>query len=363
MLKTAKVASTTSTDRLIKLWTARYLPDLSLLPDRKGDFPTVELAETASQEGRIKTSVKVRRSLQLNCDLAGLETHALFSYVPNVINLSDARRIAQSVGQVYEKMLNIYQRQQSPSYYLRFMETSSLLFRKLALPALMLPVIQQLAEEIDPILLHLQDQHVSSADPRAIGFITTNFHLSAQMLMKQLTLCEQTLLNPYLKFVEEQVCIPWQRLCASAASHAPHSPDLALVEHLLEMSYAIAQSVYDRGLQSYPHHRSRRGTLHERTIAISTLRDLNMFQGYLCLCILEGNMNAVEQELLPLCVAVFPSIEVQWELVEDMLQWLEMELLARVTGEQRDRLQPYTQDLRKAFSLSSMRSTALSLEL
>ncbi|HEY9630281.1 MAG TPA: hypothetical protein V6C84_23555 [Coleofasciculaceae cyanobacterium] len=355
MLKTAKVASTPATDRLIKRWTVRYSPDLSLLPERKGDFPTAELVETASQEGRTQTGAKVRQLLQLNGGV-GLETHTLFSYIPNVINSPDARQIAEAVGRVYEKMLDIYQSQEPPSYYLRFMETSSLLFSKLALPTLQLPVIQQLAEEINPMLLQLQDQHVSSADLRTIGFITTNFHFSTQILMEHLTLCEQVLLNPYLKFVEEQVCIPWQRLCASAASHLLNSPDLVLVESLLEVSYAVAQAVYDRGLQQYPHHRSRRGGLHERSIRTSTLRDLNMFQGYLCLCILEGNMNAIDQELLPLCVAVFPSLEVKWELVEDMLQWLEMELLAQVSPEQRDRLRPYTQGLKKAFALVSMRS-------
>ncbi|HEY9638862.1 MAG TPA: hypothetical protein V6C57_00170, partial [Coleofasciculaceae cyanobacterium] len=176
MLKTARVADTASTHRLITLWAGRYLPDLSTLPQTKGEFPVAELVETASSEGRAKTVDKVLRSLQLNCERSGLEAQTLFSYIPNIVNLSDARRIAQHVIKVYETTLHIYKHQQSPSYYLRFMDTSSLLFSKLALPALKLPTIYKLAEEVEPILLQLQDQHIHSPDPRTIGFITTHLH-------------------------------------------------------------------------------------------------------------------------------------------------------------------------------------------
>ncbi|NJR66261.1 MAG: hypothetical protein HC772_14535 [Leptolyngbyaceae cyanobacterium CRU_2_3] len=164
------------------------------------------------------------------------------------------------------------------------------------------------------------------------------------------------MLTPYLKFIEEQVCIPWQRLCAAAAHHPPDSPTLMTIEHLLQMSPAIAQSVYDHALQNYPHHHSRRGNLQDPGIATSTLRDLSMFQGYLWLCVLEGDMSAIEQELLPLCAAVFPNIAVKWELVEGMLQLLETEIHLRVNAEQSDRLRPFTKNLRRLFKPSNLRS-------
>ncbi|MBD3882843.1 hypothetical protein IFO70_13815 [Phormidium tenue FACHB-886] len=352
MLKTARVADTAASNRLIKLWTARYLPDLSVLPAQRGEFPTADLVETASKAGRNRTVEKVHRALQLSCARAGLETHALMSYIPNIINLTDARQISQSVEQVYEKTLQIYAQQQSPSYYLRFIDTSSTLFTKLALPALMLPALQILAAELEPMLLQLQDRHLCAADSRTIGFITTSFHLSTKQLLTRLTLCEQVLLTPYLKFVEEQVCIPWQRLCAAAATYAPNSPTVVLIEKLLDMSHLISQSVYSRALQAYPNHQSRRGGLKNKDVAASTLRDLHMFQGYLWLCVLERNMGAIEQELLPLCIAVFPSVGVRWELVEMMLQALEAEIHARVDQEQSDSLRSYTRSLRKIFAMA-----------
>jgi hypothetical protein len=213
MLKTTSVADTASANRLVALWTARYLPDLSILPQQKGEFPAAELAETASSEGRAKTVEKVLQLLQINCEKAGMQSYTLLD-LPNVLYLSNARSLAQHVRQVYEITLNIYKRQPPPSYY--------------------------------------------------------------------------------LKFIEEQVCIPWQRLCAVAANHLPGSPTLIMIEHLLEMSPTIAQSVYSQARQSYPHHRSRRGSLSDSGITASTLRDLNMVQGYLWLCVLEGSMEAIE---------------------------------------------------------------------
>jgi hypothetical protein len=77
-----------------------------------------------------------------------------------------------------------------------------------------------------------------------------------------------------------------------------------------------------------------------------------MFQGYLWLCALEGNMTAVEQELLPLCIMVFPSIDVTWELVEQLLPLLVAEIQAYVKPEQMQLLLPYTQAMQRLFSKS-----------
>jgi hypothetical protein len=75
-----------------------------------------------------------------------------------------------------------------------------------------------------------------------------------------------------------------------------------------------------------------------------------MFQAYLWLCALEGNMSAIEQELLPLCMMVFPSIEVSWELVEQLLPSLVTEIEERVSSEQMQLLMPYTQAMEQMFS-------------
>jgi hypothetical protein len=174
--------------------------------------------------------------------------------------------------------------------------------------------------------------------------------LSTKQILNRLTLPEQVLLSPYFKFIEEQVCIPWQRVCAAAAQHPADSPTLALVEQLLPQTEEIALTVYHRSVEQYPHYRSYRGNLGESGVAASTLRDLNMFQGYLWLCVLEKSLDAVEQELLPLCQMVFPSVEVKGEFVESILQLLFETILTRVDSEQKFWVKSYTLAIQQIFT-------------
>lgn len=51
MLKPIRIADTASANQLIKLWAARYMPDLSVLPAEKGQFPIATLMEYATEAG------------------------------------------------------------------------------------------------------------------------------------------------------------------------------------------------------------------------------------------------------------------------------------------------------------------------
>jgi hypothetical protein len=68
-------------------------------------------------------------------------------------------------------------------------------------------------------------------------------------------------------------------------------------------------------------------------------------------------MRAVEEELLPLCIMVFPSIDVSWELVEQLLPLLVAEIQARVSPEQVQLLLPYTEAMQQLFSNFGMKTT------
>lgn len=330
-------ANSASVERLLELWADRYIPNWSSLHG-EGNFLTVmQLVEVALPTGRAETVAKGRRYLQLYDDTAWRETNSLFSYIPNVVSMSEALSLTLFVRQVYEKILEIYQQQSLPAIAL------------LISPALELPVVEHLAQELAPVLLELQQQYLLLQNPCAVGFITTPFHLSNQFVLSQLTAPERVLLSPYFKFVEEQVSIPWQRICTAAAQHHLDSPTLTLVEQMLPLSQEIAETVYGQATKLYPAYRSRRGGLSDPTVAVSMIRDLNMFQGYLWLCVLEESMAAVEQELIPLCVKVFPCIDVSWELVRQVLQLLVEELLTRMEPGPRHRLRPYVQAMQQLF--------------
>lgn len=356
MLKTTSFVKTPSVERLVKLWAERYVPDLSTLSSSASCLTGSELVEAASLEGRAKTVAKLQRMVELNCKCAGVQTSVIFSYIPNVVNLTEGQGIARVAAEAYQKVLKVYQEQSLPPALLAAMsriedisfstDASSLS----AVPRLYRSEIKQLATSLEPVLLQLQEQHQSAPDRRTIGFMSTQFHLCSKLVLNRLTLPEQLLLSPYFKFVEEQVCIPWQRVCAAAAKHDFDSPLLTIVQQLLPASQKIALNIYRRVAQLYPNHRSRRGTLSELEVRASSLRDIEMFQAYLWLCVLEGNMNAVEQELFPLCLMVFPSINVAWELVEQLLPLLVNELELGLLPEQMRLLLPYTRAMQQLFS-------------
>ncbi len=323
-----------SVKRLLSLWAERYVPDTLSLG---GDLLTAsqQLTEAALPAGRAATVAKAQYYLQLYCDRTGIATNALFSYIPNVVQLSEVQHLSQFVRQVYSKTLEIYQQQLPPS----------------SAPGVTpVPAVEQLARELAPVLLELSEQYKLIQEQRPLGFITTSFHFSSKLVLSQLTKPEQVLLSPYFKFVEEQVSIPWQRVCTTAARHHPDLPTITLVQQMLPLSQDIAETVYRRATELYPTHRSRRGGLGELGVMHSMIRDLIMFQVYLWLCVLEGSMAAMEQELLPLCVMVFPNLQVTWELVREILLLLADELLRYAPPESMQLLLPYIQAMQQLFA-------------
>ena len=358
MLVTPNLVSNTSVDSLVQLWAERYVPDLSILSSKENNLIVSQLFDVFSEAERKKTAFKLRRLLQIQCEYAAIMTNTLFSYIPNIVNLTEAKQISQMTLQIYEKTIELYEQQSLPKVLSEatLQTTSSNLltgrvdFYQDGIKEYITSVIKELSLSLEPLLLQLQEQHQLAHDQCLIGFLSTQFHFTGHSLLDRLNPSEQLLLSPYFKFLEEQVCIPWQRVCSAAAKYEINSPVLALVQQMLPVSHKIAQSVYRQAAQLYSTHRSRRGKLTHPRVAASTIRDLEMFQSYLWLCVLEENIAVLEQELMPLCVMVFPNVDVTWELVQKMLQLLVNELMAHLQPNQLPLLQPYTQAMQQLFS-------------
>lgn len=355
MLQTIRLLKNASVARLVQLWSQRYVPNLTAFYQPNCNLDFADLEEATTLEGRKKTVAKLKRFIQVNCECAAIKTDVLFSYIPNVVNLSESQKLGEFVAQVYETALLIYQQQPSLplpdwSQSVSLPTVDNDLLKDLAIPGLGIKEIEQIVMALEPVLLKLQQQHLIVKDPRTIGFMTTQFHFSKQLVLNRLTLSEQVLISPYFKFIEEQVCMPWQRVCNAAASHSLNSQTLTVVEQLLPQSYEVASEVYQQAAQLYPNSSSLRGNLSHPGVRASTMRDLQMFQSYLLLSVLEGNLNSVEQVLLPLCTMVFPSIGVTWQLVRQMLKLLFDELLARLEPQQKGIILPYTQAMQQLFS-------------
>ena len=183
MLKSTKRVNTTSVESLSQIWAARYVPDLSTLSIQNSQCAISELVEAASPKGRVQTIAKLSRSVEINCKCAGIQTSVLFSYIPNIVNLPESQGIARAAGQVYEKVLEVYQAQSPPPALLvanlqaETIDFSTNVQTSAAKLGLSVSEVKQLATVLEPVLLEFQKQHLSSPDRRAVGFLSTGYLL------------------------------------------------------------------------------------------------------------------------------------------------------------------------------------------
>lgn len=348
MLVSSQLSQVPTVESLVSLWAERYLPNLSRLP--LGDDPEVrhELRETASRKGRAQTVAKLSDKLvERSCKLAGIRVKDLYTKLPETLAFKEAVEMGRLASQIYLKLLELYQA--SPNSMQASTEDLWETYGNSSLVAWGIPKIDKLAQTLEPLLLEFQEQHLISKDWQALGFITTEINFSNELLLEELSPVERVLISPYLNFLEEQVAVPWQRVCAAAAKHEPDSTAFALVKYMLPMTLDVSLAAYERLYDVFPRHYSRRGSLSHAGVKHSCLRDFNMFQAYLWLCLLQGSTSAIEQELVALCVIVFESIGVPWKMVARANEFLLDEIWQRLNFEQQNVLKPYIEDALKAF--------------
>jgi hypothetical protein len=75
-----------------------------------------------------------------------------------------------------------------------------------------------------------------------------------------------------------------------------------------------------------------------------------MFQTYLWVSLLEGNVSAVQQELFPLCIMLYPVLNVRWELVRYMLMLLDHELGRHLSPQEWKQVRAYLSSMQVMFS-------------
>ena len=190
----------------------------------------------------------------------------------------------------------------------------------------------------------------SETDPLVLGFVTLEFQYTSKILLGCLLESERSEFAPYLKVVDDYLHIPHGEINEAAADHAPNSKALLAVQHLLQQTTQIASAVYDRASAQHQGYRSKSGYLSDRDVKISGIRDVEIFQSYLCWCVLTGSIGPVQQELFPICVMLYPKLHVSWELVQDMLLILFWEISDRLPAADVMVFLPYLRTLTEMFS-------------
>ncbi|MGB6301290.1 MAG: hypothetical protein WBF90_34635 [Rivularia sp. (in: cyanobacteria)] len=315
-----------------------------------------ELDRFMSQAGREITAQKLRGSMRSVSLQAWNKTEKLLSkevkrhrIKPELI---DPWEITEDSFKIYEKALDVYTNfapPRKPSMVVKLLAKEESLSSDVSLRYTEQLAPNQLTKAISSPLGALRRKYTQQ-DPKVIGFASMQFHFTSQMLLQSLSLTEQKLLNNYFKVIDDHLYMPLQRAYTAAAKHEYDSLALSVVQHLLPISTDIAKSITQKVIKLYPTYRSYSGNLNHKKVITSSIRDVEIFQIYLWVCTLEGNISAIQQELFPLCVMLYPTLKVSWEIIRQMLHLLGIVISERLNTEQANTLMPYFQVLWHMFS-------------
>jgi hypothetical protein len=206
-----------------------------------------------------------------------------------------------------------------------------------------------LVTKVSPILGQARKQ-VTEVDPRAIGFVAMQYHYTGVQLMEMLPGNEQKVFSSYVKILDDHLYMPLHRAYQAAALLPPDSLGLQSVQVLMPMMSDIAERIAERVIQLYPRYRCYSGLLSNPTVRTSSVRDVEMFQVYMWVCLLEQNLKALEKELFPLCVMIYPTLNISWELIRLMANLLRKEVRSYLSEEQALHCEPYYEILTRIFS-------------
>ncbi len=317
----------TDAHTLAVLWARKYY--MSIINRKAAEQlkqASPSLSDLASKEGRQQTAASLLKHLPLASAQAWTLTEKLLSQEVNAHgidpDLLNPLQIAEDSRILFQKALDAYAEGLTPRRLSVVVGSESGAIRK----------------------------KYTAHDPRVIGFVSMQFHYTGQTLVEGLTLPEQALFSPYLKVMDDHMYMPLRDAYQAAADHPLDSPVLRAVQRLLPVSSAIARNVCDKIRRINPTYQSYNGRLSAEPVKTSSIRDAEMFQVYLCLCVLEENIRSVQRELFPLCVMLYPPLKVEWRLVQDMLQALTWEMADQLQTEDMAIFVPYLRLLSDMFS-------------
>lgn len=321
-----KVVEKTNAHSLAAVWARKYVASVTRDYEVSQRQQANLVADVTSPEGRRYTAEKLKKALKLASAQAWSQTETLLAEEVQRHGINpqhiDPWQIAADSHTLFEKALQAY--------------SDRLTARRLSV------VIG------DPC--GRMRRKYTSQDPRVIGFVSMQFHYTGQILLGQLNPSERLLLEPFIKVMDDHMYMPLRDAYEAAANHEPDSPALRAVQQLLPISTKIAYRVCQRIQHLHPNYHSFSGNLRSRPVVISSIRDVEMFQVYLCLCVLEGSIRSVQQQLFPLCVMLYPRLRVSWQLVRDMLQAMHWEMCNLLQPEDMDVLMPHLTVLTEMFS-------------
>lgn len=312
---------------LVSLWARNYVTSLTTREQAAQLKRAEGLAICGSKEGRRRTVQHLQQRLQRSSAAAWSQTEKLLEGEAErhgiQSELIDPWAIAADSHALFETVLQAYSDRITP---------------------------RRVSVLISGAFGQIRQKYTQT-DPRVLGFVSMQFHYTGQALLESVTVAERALLEPYFKVMDDHLYMPLKAAYEAAGKHDLDSPVLHAVQQLLPLSTKIADEVCRQICRQHGSYQSYSGPLSSAKVKISSLRDVEMFQVYLCLCALQGNIQSVQQELFPLCVMLYPRLQVSWGLVRDMLRAVGWEMHDRLSPSDVQVFLPYLSALTEMFSL------------
>ncbi|MDG2989971.1 hypothetical protein L3556_03340 [Candidatus Synechococcus calcipolaris G9] len=302
---------TVSMGSLAQAWAKRYIQNLDSAT-KKEDDPTVVSQNLLAELRNASVQAWQRTEGFLSQEMI---RHGIAS------ELVDPWEISKDIHATYQKTLHLYRDGQD---------------------------VRRLAVKLGPAIGDIRRKYTAT-DPRVIGFVSMQFHHTGLFLLQSAPASQKDIVANYFKVIDDHLYMPLHRAYDAAAEQDYDSPALKLVRHLLPQSTEIARSICQRVIELYPRHRCYSGPLSQPSVRTSSIRDVEMFQIYLWVCLLEQKLDALQDELFPLCLMLYPSLNVNWELVYQMVHLMGKEFQERSPELDTRVLAPYYNALRQIF--------------
>lgn len=318
---------------LAALWARKYMLSVLTRDTAEGTRNHRSIEDFASHEGRLSTAEQLGRSLTLASAQAWSKTETLLAKEVQRHAIEQALinpwHIADDSHKLFQSCLGAYAQGVTP---------------------------QRLSVIVGPAIGQMRQKYTAN-DPRTLGFVSMQFHYTGVMLLEQLSPAEKMLFAPYLKVMDDHLYMPLREAYQAAATYELDALPLMAVQQLLPLSTRIAHAVCDQVSRLHPDYESYSGALSAAPVQVSSIRDVEMFQVYLCLCVLENSIRSIKQELFPLCVILYPSLRVKWQLVQEMLQAIGGEMIRHLSPNHLAIFLPYLKTLNEIFSIDVLQKS------
>lgn len=308
-------------------WSRKYLKNIQIdTPETAPQSEDSDFGIIGSKSWRAQTASILQESLLYAGIDAIFHTKLLLSKQikrhqidPKLI---DYLQIAIDSCEIHRKVLEVYGNAENPGY-----------------------IAVKLGQDIGA----MRDKY-TAIDPRLIGFVSMQVYYTNVFLLKDISAVEKNVLTAYFKVIDDYLYMPLRRCYQAAAKHSYDSPSLQAVRQLLGQSTEIAARIFSCVSQLNPDYYSYSGALNSTLVKTASIRDVEMFQVYLWLSVLEENIAVFYQELFPVCVMLYPILGVKWHLVWQMLNCLEQEICLRLEPQQLEMIMPYSRAMYEIFS-------------